>query len=67
MIWELLIPGLLLVVSCAAMAGRRDAYSLLVTGAEEGLQTVIHILPALVILLTSVSMLRASGAMDWLT
>lgn len=67
MIWDLLIPGLLLVLSCAALAGKHDVYSLLVTGAEEGLQTILHILPALVILLSSVSMLRASGAMEWLT
>ena len=67
MIWELLIPGLFLALSCAAMAGRHDVYSLLITGAEEGLQTILHILPALVILLSSVSMLRASGAMEWLT
>ena len=67
MIWELLVPALLLVLSCAAMTGRRDAYSLLATGAADGLKVILHILPSLVILLTAVSMLRASGAMDWLT
>ena len=67
MIWALIIPGLFMTLSCAAMAGRHDVYSLMVSGAEEGLQTVLHILPALVVLLSSVSMLRASGAMEWLT
>ena len=64
---DLLVPGLLLGVSCWAMAGKRDVYTLLVTGAAEGLDTAVRILPALVVLLTAVGMLRASGAMDLLT
>ena len=64
---DLLVPGLLLGVSCWAMAGKRDVYTLMVTGAAEGLDTALHILPALVVLLTAVGMLRASGAMDLLT
>lgn len=64
---DLLMPGLLLGVSCWAMAGKRDVYTLLVTGAAEGLDTAVRILPALVVLLTAVGMLRASGAMDLLT
>lgn len=67
MIPDLLVPGLMLAVSCTALAGKRDVYTLLVTGANSGLQTTLQILPALVILLTSVHMLRASGAMDALT
>ena len=64
---ELLLPCLMLAVSCAAMAGRQDAYSLLISGSETGLHTVVRILPPLIILLTAVSMLRASGAMELLT
>ena len=67
LILDLLVPCILLVVSCAALTGKRDVYSLLVTGAAEGLTTVLQIIPALVILLSSVHMLRASGAMEWLT
>ena len=67
MIWELLIPGLFLALSLAAMTGKHDAYSLLVAGAEEGLRTLTHILPALVVLLAAVTMLRESGAMEWMT
>lgn len=67
LILDLLIPLLLLAVSCAALAGKRDAYSLLVTGAAEGLVSLRSLAPALIILLTAVSMLRASGAMDLLT
>ena len=67
LILDLLVPGLLLAVSCAAMMGKRDVYTLMVTGAGDGLQTVLHILPALIVLLSAVHMLRASGAMDLLT
>ncbi len=67
LILDLIVPMLMVAVSCVALAGKRDVYSLLVCGAQDGLQTVAHILPALIILLSAVHMLRASGAMDWLT
>ena len=66
-ILDLLVPGLLLGISCWAMAGKRDVYTLMITGAAEGLDTAVRILPALVVLLTAVGMLRASGAMELLT
>lgn len=64
---DLLIPGLMLAVSCAALAGKKDVYTLLVTGAGDGLVMLKNIVPALIILLTAVHMLRASGAMELLT
>ena len=67
MIFDYLVPVLLTVVSCAALAGKHDVYSLLVTGAAEGLDMLKNLVPALVILLTAVQMLRASGALDLLT
>ena len=67
MVTEILIPALMLAISCAAMAGKRDVYALLISGAEDGLRTVLRIVPPLIILLTAVHMLRASGAMDLLT
>ena len=65
--FEIVIPALLAAVSCLAMAGKRDVYSLLVTGAAEGLTALKDLLPPLVILLTAVSILRASGALELLT
>ena len=67
MILDLLVPALMLAVSCTALAGKRDVYTSLVTGAGEGLSMLRSIVPSLVILLTAVHMLRASGAMDLLT
>ena len=63
---DLLVPCLMLTVSCIALAGKQDVYTLLITGAADGLHTVRTILPALMILLTAVQMLRSSGAMDLL-
>lgn len=64
---DLLIPALLAVLCCAALAGRRDAYTLLITGAGEGLSLLKTIFPPLVILLAMVELLQASGAMTMLT
>lgn len=59
------IPVLLAAVAVCGMGRRVDVYSALTHGAEEGLTVLLQILPALVGLLTAVSMLRASGALDW--
>ena len=67
MVLDLLVPCLFLGICCYAMAGKRDVYSLMVTGAEQGLHTIVSILPSLVILLSCIAMLRASGAIDQLT
>ena len=67
MVLDLLIPCLLLAVCCYGLAGKRDVYTLLLTGAEQGLHTIKTIVPALIILLSVISMLRSSGGMDMLT
>ena len=60
---ELLVPLLLLSVSCYALRKKEDVYSLLLSGAQDGLRLLASVLPALVMLLTAVSMLRESGCM----
>lgn len=64
---DLLIPFLMIGVSLFALARRCDVYGALLEGGLEGLKLLLTILPALVMLLTAVSMLRASGAMELLT
>ena len=61
------IPVLLAFVAVCGLGKRVDVYGALTHGAEEGLTVLLRIIPALVGLLTAVSMFRASGAMDWLT
>lgn len=60
----LLIPCLFMVVSCYACSKGVDVYAALLQGGKEGLHVMIQILPALVALLTAVTMLRSSGGLD---
>ena len=63
---DYLVP-LLLFFSCAlALRKKENAYDIMLGGAKEGLRTAVSILPALILLLTAVSMLRASGAIGML-
>ncbi len=64
---DYIIP-LLLLTSCAlALRKKEDAYGLMLEGAAEGLKMLLSIVPALILLLTAVSMLRASGAIEALS
>ena len=64
---SLVIPVLLAGVAACGLGRRVDVYAALTHGAEEGLGVLLRIVPALVGLLTAVSMFRASGAMDALS
>jgi len=64
---DYLVPMLLLFVSALALRKQENAYGLLLEGAEKGLAVLISIVPALILLLTAVHMLRASGAVDILS
>ena len=61
---DYLIPALLLLVSLAALKKGENAYDILLGGAREGLKLLVSIVPSLILLLTSVTMLRSSGAME---
>ena len=64
---DYLIPLLLLLASLLALRKKENIYDLLLQGGAEGLQLLLTITPALVTLLTAVHMLRASGAVEWLS
>ena len=61
---DYLVPGLLLGICAIALGKRNDPYSLMLSGASDGLKLLKTILPTLIVLLTAVSMLRASGAVE---
>ena len=61
---DYLIPIILLTASLIALHKRESAYDLLLDGAADGLKLLATILPALILLLSAVHMLRASGAME---
>lgn len=63
---DYIVPLILLAACCFALRKRENAYDLLLEGGREGLKLIAAILPTLVILLTAVTMLRASGAMEQL-
>lgn len=58
------VPGLLLGLCAAELHKRRDAFADFTDGAAAGLRILGRLLPTLCGLLVSISMLRASGALD---
>ena len=61
---DYIVPLLLLITAAAAIRKKESAYDLLLTGASDGLKLITSIVPALILLLTAVSMLRSSGAIE---
>ena len=61
---DYIVPLVLLCTCLLALRKQENAYDLLLSGAQDGLRLLVSILPALVLLLTSVTMLRQSGAIE---
>ncbi len=66
-ITDYIVPLLLLGCSLWALRKKENAYDLLLQGGQDGLRLCVSLVPTLVILLTAVTMLRASGAMEWIS
>lgn len=64
---DYIVPLLLLLSAAIALRKKESPYDLMLTGAADGLKLLVSIIPALVLLLTVVTMLRASGAIDLLS
>ncbi len=64
---DYLVPGILLAAALAALRKKENTYDLLLQGASEGLRLLFSIVPSLILLLTAVHMLKASGAMEMLS
>ena len=64
---DYLIPVLLLFLCALALRKKEDAYGLMTQGAAQGLRLLVNILPALILLLSAVHILRASGAAELLS
>ncbi len=61
---DYVVPAILLIAAAAALRKQENAYDILLNGAAEGLKLLYTILPALILLLTAVHMLKASGAVE---
>ncbi len=64
---DYIIPGLLAIISLAALRKKADIYSAMLDGAGQGLKTLVTIIPSLVMLLSAVHLFRASGAIGMMT
>ncbi len=61
---DYMVPAILLGISLLALHRRENGYDIMLQGAAEGLSLIKSILPVLILLLTAVHMLRASGAVE---
>ena len=64
---DYLVPGILFLTAALALRRKEKAYDILLGGAAEGMKLLLTIIPALILLLTAVHMLRASGAAELLS
>ena len=64
---DYLVPLILFLTAALALRRKERAYDLMLDGAAQGLKLLFTILPALIVLLTAVYMLRASGATEILS
>lgn len=64
---DYIVPLLVLTVCCVALRKKENAYDLLLAGGVDGLKLLTSIIPSLVLLLTAVTMLRQSGAVELLS
>lgn len=64
---DYIVPLILFLVSAIALGKKENPYDLMLAGAADGLKMLTSIIPALVLLLTAVTMLRQSGAIQVLS
>ena len=64
---DYLVPFLFLVCSLLVLRKQENAYDILLSGAADGLKLLATLIPTLILLLTSITMLRASGAVEWIS
>ena len=61
---DYIVPLILFFTAALALRKRENAYDILLQGASEGLTLLLSLVPALVMLLTAVHMLRSSGTAE---
>ena len=60
---ELIVPFLLCAAACCALYKKQDVYSLLLLGAQDGLRTLLSIVPALIVPLMLIRPMSGSAAL----
>ncbi len=61
------MPLVLLLAAIPMLSRRQDFFTHFLTGAREGMESAVRLLPTMIALVTALSMLRASGAVDLVT
>lgn len=61
---DYVVPLILFLTMAVALGKKENAYDTMLSGAAEGLRLIASILPALILLLSAVHMLEASGAAE---
>lgn len=64
LLFAMVVPVILAGVALYGVWKKVDVYDALLQGAGSGLEVLLHIVPALVALMTAVYMLRSSGALE---
>lgn len=60
------VPILLIGICLYALRKKENAYDIMLRGATDGLKLLLSLVPTLLLLMTAVNMLRASGAVELL-
>ena len=63
---DYIVPLLLFGICVFALSKKEDPYGLMLAGAKDGLSLLFSLVPTMVLLMVSVTMLRTSGAMGML-
>lgn len=61
---DYIVPVLLFGVCAVALRKKENPYSLLLDGATDGLKLLFSLVPTFILLMTAVTMLRSSGAVE---
>ncbi len=64
---DYIVPILLLTASLAVLHKKENTYDFLLSGAADGLKLLVSLFPPLVILMTAIAMMQASGVLQLLS
>lgn len=64
---QCMVPIIIFYIVATGIATKQDVYKEFITGAKDGLKTVVQIAPTLIGLMVGVGILRASGFLDMLS
>ena len=60
-----IIPGFIALIIVSCVKKKVPVYESVISGTEEGLKIILKILPTMIVILSAVSMFRASGALEY--